>query len=148
MLRFALLAGILLAAGWVQAEDDLKFVAADIYLDSAEPVAAWQFELSDKHGVMQVVGVERGESDAYARTPYYDREAVRLGQADRIVVADYSLAEVADLPHGRIRIATIHLMLERGTGDDTILQLITATTPDGKIIDASVELVLQIGSDQ
>jgi hypothetical protein len=40
------------------AASDLKFVTADIYLESSVPVAAWQFELSDRAGGMQVVGVE------------------------------------------------------------------------------------------
>ncbi|NOR35267.1 MAG: hypothetical protein GQ577_00835, partial [Woeseiaceae bacterium] len=72
-------------------EPNIRFTAVDVYLDSAEPVAAWQFELGDRVGVMKVVGVEQGDSPAYAHAPYYDREAVRLGEADRIIVADYSL---------------------------------------------------------
>lgn len=129
-------------------ESDIRFAAIDIYLHSTEPVAAWQFELNDRHGLMKVVGVENGESAAYARVPYYDREAVRLGEADRIVVADYSLADVAKLPSGRTRIATIHLMLSGDDDADFNLLLITATTYDGLATDASISFEVRTGSKQ
>lgn len=128
------------------AESDLRFASVDIYLETSEPVAAWQFELSGKYGKMKVVGVEGGESAAYQRAPYYDREAVRLGEADRIVVADYSLADIDELPSGRTRITTIHLMLDSEDDEDIESTLITATTYDGRVIDASISLVLRTGS--
>ena len=127
---------------------DVRFAAVDIYLDSAEPFAAWQFELSDRHGTMKVVGVEQGESTAFERVPYYDREAVRLGEADRIVVADYSLADSNELPSGRARIATIHLMLSGDDDADFNLQLVTATTYDGEAMDARISLDVRTGSEQ
>ena len=37
-----------------------RFVPLDIYLDSPEPVAAWQFELKDRNAATKVVGVEGG----------------------------------------------------------------------------------------
>ena len=110
-----------------------RFVPLDIYLDSPEPVAAWQFELKDSNAAMKVVGVESGDSDAFQRAPFYDREAVQRGDADRIVVADYSLAEENRLPAGKIRVATVHLMLEAEA--DFELTLIAATTTDGRQID-------------
>jgi hypothetical protein len=146
-LRIALAFLIAIAALPVLADDSIRFAAVDVLLDTEEPVAAWQFELSDQHGVMQVVGVEQGDSGAFARPPYYDREAVRLGRADRIVVADFSLADEADLPVGRVRIATIHLMMS-GDDADLDLQLITATTGDGRVIDASVSLASRTGCEQ
>lgn len=130
------------------AENDLRFVAVDVYLQTSEPVAAWQFELSDKYGQMRVVGVENGESLAYRRAPYYDREAVRLGQADRVIVADYSLADINELPSGYTRIATIHLMQDDADDEDMESTLITATAHDGRVIDASIRLVLRTGSEQ
>lgn len=127
---------------------DVRFAAVDIYLDSAEPVAAWQFELSDRRGTMKVVGVEQGESAAFERVPYYDREAVARGQADRIIVADYSLADADELPSGRSRIATLHLMLSGDTDADFDLQLVTATTYDGEAMDARISLAVRTGSEQ
>ena len=73
------------------------------------------------------------DSDAFQRAPFYDREAVRRDEADRIIVADYSLAEVNRLPTGKIRVATVHLMLEAEA--DFELTLIAAATTDGRPID-------------
>ena len=118
-----------------------RFVPVEIHLDSPQPVAAWQFELQDRNGVMKVVGIERGGMAAFPDAPYYDREAVAQGDADRIIVADYTLADASRLPRGRMRLATLHLMLE---GDaDFELHLVTATTPDGRVIDASITLQIQ-----
>ena len=129
-------------------QDVSRFAAVDVYLDSAEPVAAWQFELSDRHGVMKIVGVENGESAAFEEAPYYDREAVQLGTADRIIVADFSTAEPNRLPSGRIRIATLHLVIA-GLDDPAFdLDLVTAVTHDGRTIDASISLEPETGSKQ
>ena len=150
MKRILFAAFLLIAlAGQLHADEhDIRFAAVDIYLDSAEPFAAWQFELSDRRGTMKVVGVEQGESAAFERVPYYDREAVRLGEADRIIVADYSLADVEQLPSGRARIATIHLMLSGDDDADFNLQLVTATTYDGEAMDARISLDVRTGSEQ
>lgn len=129
-------------------EHGFRFAAVDVYLDSAEPVAAWQFELGDRNGIMKVVGVEQGDSPAYARAPYYDREAVRLGEADRIIVADYSLADVVELPSGRVRVATVHLMLSGGDDADFNVFLVTATTYDGVVTDARISFDVRTGSQQ
>ena len=130
------------------ADDGLRFSTIDVYLTSDEPVAAWQFELADTHGTMKVVGVENGDSKAFSDAPYYDRQAVNLGTADRIIVADFSLADESELPSGEIRLTTLHLMLE---GDDEPafdLHLVTATTQGGQAIDASISLKTPTGSDQ
>lgn len=115
-----------------------RFVPVEVYLESPEPVAAWQFEFADRAGAMKVVGIERGGHDAFPRAPYYDRDALARGTAPRIVVADYSLGIESALPRGRFRLATLHLMLE---GDpDFALRLVTATTPGGVPIAASIAL--------
>lgn len=129
----------LIAAGWFAVaalgEAEARFMPVEVFLDSPEPVAAWQFELKDRNASMKVVGVENGGSDVFQRAPYYDREAVTRGDANRIVVADYSLAEENELPSGRVRVATLHLMLD---GDaDFELNLVTANTADGRPIEAA-----------
>ena len=130
-----------------QNETKVRFVAVNVYLDSTQPVAAWQFELADQNGLMKVVGVENGDSAAFSRAPYYDREAVQLGTADRIVVADFSLADSSQLPSGHARIATVHLMLS-GAGEPAFkLELVTAVTHDGEVIDASISLESPTGSE-
>ena len=126
---------VALLAGGATGETRERFVPVDVFLDSPEPVAAWQFELKDRNGSMKVVGVENGGSDGFQRAPYYDRGAVARGDAERIVVADYSLAEGSALPSGRVRVATVHLLLD---GDaDFELNLVTANSADGRPIEAA-----------
>ena len=136
---------VLLAAGCLvpaavgaDSGDTPRFAPVEIHLDSPQPVAAWQFELRDRNGAMKVVGIERGGIPAFPDAPYYDREAVAEGDADRIIVADYTLAGESRLPRGRMRLATLHLMLDGET--DFELRLVTATTSDGLSIDASIAL--------
>jgi hypothetical protein len=129
------------------AQEDVRFESIEIYLSSPAPVAAWQFELADSNGAMKVVGVENGQSDACAGTPHYDREAVQMGAADRIVVADFSLAGDAELPSGDFRVATLHLMLNGAEDPEFTLTLVTATTHDGKAIDASISLRRRGGTE-
>lgn len=134
------LAFFVLFVGLARADsaDGPRFVPLAIRLDSPAPVAAWQFELTDRNGAMKVVGVENGGHPAFPRAPYYDREAVARGDAERIVLADYSLTEESLLPIGRVRLATLHLMLEGKPDFD--LRLIAATTPEGNAIDATISL--------
>ena len=132
------LALLILFSGIACAEDTSspRFVSLAIHLDTPAGVAAWQFELKNRNGVMKVVGVENGGHPAFPRAPYYDREAVARDDVERIVVADYSLAEKSLLPVGRVRLATLHLMLQGEPGFD--LRLVTATTPEGRVIRASI----------
>lgn len=132
-LACALLLALTLAA---QAGAAPRFVAVDIWLESPGPLAAWQFELASPHA--KIVGIENGESAAFGDAPYYDREAVERGNAERIVVADFSLAAPAALPAGRIRIATLHLLLEGAGEPEFDLELVTAVDHDGDPIDASI----------
>ena len=134
----AVLALVMLFSGVVCADDvsSPHFVPLEIYLDSPVTLAAWQFELKDRNGAMKVVGIENGGHVAFRRAPYYDREAVARARASRIMVADYSLADRSLLPIGRVHLATLHLMLDGEP--DFELRLITATTPEGRAIDASI----------
>ena len=106
-------------------------------------MAAWQFELSEAAGRMRVVGVENGDSPAFAKAPYYDRKAVNDGRADRIIVADFTLRPAAELPAGRVRIATVHVRLTGGAEPDYVLRLVTAGNALGQPIRASVHLSVQ-----
>lgn len=140
-------AGIRLA-GAQPAPPAIRFAAIDVFVDSAEPLAAWQFELTEATGAMAVVGVENGDSNAFAGTPHYDLDAVSAGRADRIVVADYSLAAGAALPVGRTRVATVHVRLAGNRAPDFELQLIAAGNAAGRPIAAAALFELQDGSDQ
>jgi len=124
---------------------DVRFATIDVYVDSPEPLAAWQFELREATGSMAVVGVENGESAAFAGTPHYDLDAVAQGRAERIIVADYSLGERATLPVGRTRVATVHVRLMGAQAPEFQLQLIAAGNAAGEAIDAAAVIELQEG---
>lgn len=145
--RLALLAVALWQTAALAA-DGMRFTAVEVYLDSTAPVAAWQFEFRNRLGGMKVVGVENGENAAFHGTPYYDREAVRVGTADRIVVADYSLAEPGHLPSGRTRIATLHVVLDGPDRPEFELDLVTAVGPDGQPVDAALEIASMTGNER
>lgn len=123
-----------------------RFVAVDVFIDSAAPLAAWQFEFSDLNNATKVVGIENGDVAAFNRAPFYDRDAVAGGNADRIVVADYSLTSRSDLPTGRIRVATLHLMVSGAT--DFASKLIVAATHGGKSIEAEISVEISAGREQ
>ena len=128
-----------------QSAAQTRFAVVDVYVDSAVPIAAWQFELRERHGDMQVVGVENGDSAAYTQAPYYDRTAVESGAADRIIVASFSLRPEAELPVGRARVATVHVRLSGASPPDYRLQLVAAGAADGKPIDATISLDTRVG---
>lgn len=142
------LAKVLLGAGLIGAalsaspqsvQTDTRFATLDIYLESTEPLAAWQFELREASGRIRVVGVENGETMAFSEAPYYDLAAVSEGTADRIVVADYSMRQEVELPTGRNRLATIHMQIE-GTADPVfVLSLMAAGGADGEPIQAYID---------
>lgn len=146
MKKIVLLLLLLGSAASAQQDDVVRFAAIDIFLDSPSPVAAWQFELNNRAGTMSVVGIENGESDAFDGAPYYDREAAERGALERIVVADFSTYPVEMLPSGRIRIATLHLMIS-GADPAYDLRLVTAVTETGRSVDASISLEPRPGRD-
>ena len=144
-----LLCLVLWAAAWPGSShadgSEVRFAALDIHLESAEPVAAWQFKLSEAGARMIVVGVENGDSPVFGKAPYYDRKAVSDGRADRIVVADFTLRPAAELPVGRVRIATVHVRLTGASEPDYVLRLVTAGNAQGEPVPASIHLNVQSG---
>jgi hypothetical protein len=122
-----------------------RFAVVDVYVDSAEPLAAWQFELAERGGGMQVVGIEGGDGASFGgEPPFYDRGAVDRGAADRIIVADYSLSPAADLPVGRTRVASVHVRLA-SAAPDYDLRLVAAGAADGRPIDAEISFAMRTG---
>ena len=118
-----------------------RFATIDVYVDSGDKaLAAWQFELSDRRSHIQVVGIESGEHAAFDDPPHYDREAVAQGMADRIAVADFSLAGAAELPKGETRIATVHLRIEGESQPAYDIQLIAAGDAEGRPIPAQISI--------
>lgn len=145
-LLFSFVLWVAASPTWPHAEETtVRFAALDVHLESAEPVAAWQFELSEAGGRMRVVGVENGDSPAFAKAPYYDRKAVRDGRADRIIVADFTLQRGSELPVGRVRIATVHVRLTGDSEPDYVLKLVTAGNAEGEPVTATIHLDVQSG---
>jgi len=130
------------------APGEIRFATIDVFVDSDEPLAAWQFELTEATGAMAVVGVENGDSQAFAEAPHYDLEAVARNRADRIIVADFSLAERAALPTGRTRVATVHVRLTGGRPPAFELNLTAAGNADGQPIPATAAYELNDGRAQ
>lgn len=120
-------------------ETDTRFETLDIYIESAEPLAAWQFELREVSGRMRVVGVENGETVAFREAPYYDLAAVSEGTADRIIVADYSMRQAVELPTGRNRLATLHIQIEGTAEPHYVLNLMAAGGANGEPIQAFID---------
>lgn len=116
-----------------------RFAALDIYLEADELVAAWAFELSEAGGRMDVVGVENGDSPAFARAPYYDRTAV----AGRVIVRDFTRNR-DEITVGRVRIATVHVRLTGDSDPDYVLRLVAATGP--RLVGAPASLHLEVRS--
>lgn len=141
----AVLAALALGGVRAQPPAPTRFAVVDVYLDSATPVAAWQFELTERRAAMQVVGVEGGEGAGFREPPYYDRAAVERGAADRIVVASYSLGSSAELPSGRVRVASVHVRLSGAASPEYRLRLVAAGAADGRPIDAKISLETNAG---
>lgn len=142
--RGALLVALLALARAASA--DTSFMAVDVYVQSDQPLAAWQFEFSDQNKATRIVGIENGDSRVFHPAPYYDRDALARGDAERVVVADYSLAGRRELPTGRIRVATLHLMVSGDT--DFASSLIVATTHGGKSIEAEISVEISAGREE
>lgn len=124
-----------------------EFRVFDVYLDAGDvPLAAWQIEVSiaDEHGASHatLVGVEGGEHAAFAQPAYYDPAALHEDQiADRIVLAAFSTHKADALPHGRTRVARLHVMLDEDAQCRSHATLVASATTDAQPINATVEVI-------
>lgn len=117
-------------------EQPVRFAAVDVFVDSGEqPLAAYQFELFDRSGVVKIVGIEGGEYPAYQEPPYYDPAAMRRS---RVILAAFNTGK--DLPKGKTRIARIHVQITGEKHPDYAIELDVAATSDGKEIPAVVTI--------
>jgi len=142
LVRVAALACLLLAAAGAIAAADVRFKAVEIYVDSGgAPLAAWQVELTEANGRMTVVGVENGADQAFGEAPHYDRSTVEAGEADRVIVAAYSLSPESALPRGSTRVTTVHVQLTGAGEPHYNLRLIAAGDAKGHPIAARATLL-------
>ena len=113
----------------------VRFLNVAIYVDAgAKSLAAWQLEFLVRAGDVEVVGVEGGEHAAYADPAYYDPSALR---EDRLVLAAFDTG--ANVPTGRTRVATLHLMVRGAAAAEFDVRLVVAADRDGRSFDAAVE---------
>ncbi len=137
-----LLAGVSARTSEKPAAGRVRFAPVHVYLDSGDkPLAAYQFELKARTGQIKIVGVEGGEHPAFQEAPYYDPAAL---MNDRIIIAAFNTG--SDLPHGRTRIATIHLQILGDAEPQYELKLMVAADKEGEKIPA--ELSLQAGESK
>lgn len=120
-----------------------RFTTVDVFVVSDTPVAAWQVELTERRGVMQIVGIERGDDATFRDPPFYDRVALERGGTDRIVLASYSLSAAEQLPRGRVRVARVHVRATAEAEPYYEARLVAAGAVDGRPIDAQLNLETQ-----
>lgn len=117
-------------------EGRVRFAPVHVYLDSGDkPLAAYQFELRARAGQIKIVGVEGGAHPTFQEAPYYDPAAL---MNDRIVIAAFNTGR--DLPHGRTRIATVHLQILGDAEPQYELKLIVAANTEGENLAAKLTL--------
>lgn len=132
-------------------QSGITFVAIDITIDpQGQPLGAYQFEIMTINASFTFVGVEAGDHPAFdhGRPPYFDRVALDQ-DTDRLIVAEYALPnlDAARLPTQPVRVATIHVMLDKPFDPDQPpkvgLTLIAAGNADAKPIDAKASLTFR-----
>ncbi len=114
-----------------QENDDsrgVRFEVVDIFVNTATPLAAYQFEIVARHERTRVVGVEGGEPEAFQQPPYYDPAALRGG---RVIIAAFSMA--TELPAGRVRVASVHFAASGGA-EMYDVKLVAAAGVDGTLL--------------
>jgi hypothetical protein len=89
---------------------------------------------------MTVVGVENGADKAFAEAPHYDRGTVEAGEADRVIVAAYSLSPESALPRGKTRVTTVHVQITGAAEPHYELRLVAAGDAEGHPIAAHASL--------
>jgi len=115
----------------------VRFTSVAVYVDSGDtPLAAYQVEVMAKGGDVKIVGVEGGAHQAFADAPRYDPAALKGG---RIIIAAFNTGK--DLPTGRTRVATVHVVISGDAKPVYNVTLTTAADADGRRIAPAVSLV-------
>ncbi|MBN1491531.1 MAG: hypothetical protein JXA69_16585 [Phycisphaerae bacterium] len=116
----------------------VRFAAVDVFVDTGEtPLAAYQCEIKAIQGDVKIVGIEGNAAvAAFAEPPYYDPKAML---EERLILAAFSTQ--ADLPKGKVRVATIHVRIAGDVEPEYAIQLTAAASADGKPINAEADLI-------
>ena len=114
----------------------VRFISVDVFIESNDaPLAAYQFDFVAADSNVRIVGLEGGEHAAFAEPPYYDAQAMT---GNRVIAAAFSTNAPADLPSGRVRIATVHAQLDVDAEPRFEAKLVTAANADGEKIEARI----------
>ena len=117
------------------------FAAWDLFIETDQPLAAYQVELVDETGQSKIIGIEGNAALPFGHPPYYDQEAA---VNDRVILADFS-TQTEGLPTGRVRVGRIHVK----HGDQAPqwrLRLMAAATVEGRNIRAGISLIKTEGT--
>ncbi|MEM9109113.1 MAG: hypothetical protein AAGC72_03740 [Planctomycetota bacterium] len=129
------------------ADVGVTFVNVQVLIDPrGKPLAAYQVELDAGGADFRVVGIEPAQQAAFTREPYYDRDA-NTRKTDRLILANYSVANADNLPKQQLRVATLHLALVGNYATDNLPPValsLTAYGPDGKPIDAEASYEMSL----
>jgi len=139
-MKIALLAMLLLVMPALQqSSEPARFEAVDVFVNThALPLAAWQVDFSADTNEVRIVGIEGGAKDSvFAAAPYYDPKAI---QNDHAILAAFSTADVGQLPRGKSRVATIHLLIRGDARPKYEVTLAACADASGATIDAVVTL--------
>ena len=111
-----------------------RFAPLDVYIDSGQnALAVFQFELRTERGNVEIVGIEGGEHAAFAEAPYYDPAALAN---DRVIIAAFNTGD--ELPIGKTRVATLHLMISGDIEPEYALDLSVAGDADAEEVAAQI----------
>lgn len=120
------------------AEPATRFQAVHVFLDTkTEPLAAYQVLIRATKGDVKIVGIEGGEPAAFKQPPFYDPKAI---QQERVILAAFSTQPKAELPTGKIRVATVHLQVTGEVEPEFETKLQAAANHAGKKISSTVSI--------
>lgn len=141
LLLLIALAAVLFGAGAVQPAEDapMRFFAVEVRIDpQGQPLAAYQVEVIAKGA--KLVGVEGGESDAYATPPQYDPAALHDGGGERVIIA--AIGDGNGRPTGESIVAVLHYAIESETDPTPTCVLIAAGDPQANRLNGNCRATL------
>ena len=116
-----------------RAEDDVRFVAVDVWITVETELAAWQVQIDLGEGA-DIVGVEGGAESAFAEPAYYDPKALNAGE---LILAAFTTGP--PLGPGRHRVARLHVQVS-GPAPEYVIRLMVAADGNGHSVTASTTL--------
>lgn len=115
-----------------------RFRVVDVYVETqAQPLAAYQVELTDPAGTVRIVGIEGGDPEVFRDPPHYDPRAM---QSERVILAAFTTAPEARLPAGRTRVASVHFQVVGDVEPSFAIRLHVAASAAGTPIPAQVTI--------